>query len=130
MQSIMGAFLTAGYAAAFGAAISASGQSVSSSVQGALTKSYSSAAELAQRYPKHSSGIVAGARDSFIQGQHWAYLAGIVAVAVGAAVMHRFFPGRRAARGRVWRPRPGPAAAARSGGEAPAPPPRRPPPPP
>ncbi len=92
MQSIMGAFLTAGYAAAAGAAIAASGQNVTSSVQSQLTKSFSSAADAAKQYPQYSSKIIAGAKTSFLHGQHWAYLAGIIAVVIGALIMHFFFP--------------------------------------
>src|SRR6476646_673872 len=51
MQSIFGALLTAGYAAAAGAAISASGKNITQSVQSELTKSFSSAADTAARYP-------------------------------------------------------------------------------
>src|SRR4051812_46216929 len=51
MQSIFGALLTAGYAAAASAAISSSGENVNSSVQAELTKSFASAADTAQRYP-------------------------------------------------------------------------------
>lgn len=90
MQSIMGAFLTAGYAA--GAAIAASGHNVTSSVQAQLTKSFSSAADAAQQYPQYSSKIIAGAKTSFLHGQHWAYLAGIIAVVIGAVIMFFFFP--------------------------------------
>jgi MFS transporter, DHA2 family, multidrug resistance protein len=92
MQSIMGAFLTAGYAAAAGAAIAASGQNVTSSVQSQLTKSFSSAADAANQYPQYSSKIIAAAKTSFLHGQHWAYLAGIIAVVIGAVIMHFFFP--------------------------------------
>jgi len=92
MQSIMGAFLTAGYAAAAGTAIAASGQNVTTSVQNELTKSFSSAADAATQYPQYSSQIIAGAKTSFLHGQHWAYLAGIIAVVIGAVVMRFFFP--------------------------------------
>src|SRR6185369_1794646 len=51
MQSIFGALLTAGYAAAAGAAIAASGSHVNDQVQTELTKSFSSAADTAARYP-------------------------------------------------------------------------------
>jgi MFS transporter, DHA2 family, multidrug resistance protein len=92
MQSIMGAFLTAGYAAAAGTAISSSGHNVTTSVQNELTKSFSSAADTATHYPQYSSQIIAGAKTSFLHGQHWAYLAGIIAVVIGAVIMHFFFP--------------------------------------
>src|SRR3954471_16849174 len=51
MQSIFGAVLTAGYAAAAGAAVASSGKNVNSSVQTELTKSFSSATDTAQQYP-------------------------------------------------------------------------------
>src|SRR5205823_10178725 len=51
MQSIFGALLTAGYATAAGALVSSSGKNVTSSTQTELTKSFSSAADTASRYP-------------------------------------------------------------------------------
>jgi hypothetical protein len=93
MQSIFGALLTAGYAAAAGAAVAASGKSVSSQVQAELTKSFSSAADTASRYPQSAQdAIVAGAKAAFLQGDQWAYLAGIVAVLLGAALVFFKFP--------------------------------------
>jgi MFS transporter, DHA2 family, multidrug resistance protein len=92
LQSIMGAFLTAGYAAAAGAAITASGQNVNDTVQGELTKSFSSAADAAQQFPQYQSQIIAGARAAFLQGDQWAYLAGIIAVVLGAALVFFMFP--------------------------------------
>ena len=92
MQSILGALLTAGYAAAAGAAIAASGKNVTSSVQEELTKSFSSASDLAKQYPQYSSKIIAGAKTSFLHGQHWAYAAGIIAVAVAMALVFFLFP--------------------------------------
>jgi DHA2 family multidrug resistance protein-like MFS transporter len=95
MQSIFGALLTAGYAAAAGAAVAASGKSVSSSVQSELTKSFASAADTAQRYPTSiQDEIIAAAKTSFLQGDQWAYVAGIVAVLLGAALVFFAFPKR------------------------------------
>lgn len=99
LQSIMGAFLTAGYAAAASAAIAASGKSVSDNVQSELTKSFSSAADTAQQYPPQiRSDIVAAAKTSFLQGDQWAYLAGIVAVLLGATLVYFLFPKNEAER--------------------------------
>jgi MFS family permease len=93
MQSIFGALLTAGYAAAAGAAVSASGKNVNSSVQTELTKSFASAADTAQRYPPAvQQQIVAAAKTSFLQGDQWAYLAGIIAVLLGATLVFFKFP--------------------------------------
>lgn len=95
MQSIFGALLTAGYAAAAGAAIAASGKSIDSNVEGALTKSFSSAADLAKQYPASvQRQIVEAAKASFLKGDQWAYTAGIIAVLVGATLVFFMFPRR------------------------------------
>ena len=97
MQSIFGALLTAGYAAAAGAAVAASGTNVNSQVQTELTKSFSSAADTAQRYPASvQDNIIAAAKTAFLQGDQWAYLAGIVAVLLGATLVFFMFPKREA----------------------------------
>jgi MFS transporter, DHA2 family, multidrug resistance protein len=92
MQSILGALLTAGYAAAAGAEIAASGTNVTQNVQNQLTKSFDGAEAVAQRYPHYATQITAGAKAAFLQGDQWAYLAGIVAVLLGAAVVAFCFP--------------------------------------
>jgi MFS transporter, DHA2 family, multidrug resistance protein len=93
MQSIFGALLTAGYAAAAGAAVAASGKNVNSNIEAELTKSFSSAADTAQRYPTSvQDQIVAAAKTSFLKGDQWAYTAGIVAVLLGAALVYFMFP--------------------------------------
>jgi DHA2 family multidrug resistance protein-like MFS transporter len=93
LQSIMGIFLTAGYASAAGAAIAASGKNVNDSVQSGLTKSFSSATELAQQYPASTrDNIIAAAQSSFLKGDQWAYLAGIVAALIGAVIVFLLFP--------------------------------------
>lgn len=94
MQSIFGALLTAGYASAVNQAIAGApnGQQVTQSTQSALTKSFASATETAQQYPQYASQIIAGAKTSFVDGQDWAYLAGIIAVLLGAALVFFFFP--------------------------------------
>jgi DHA2 family multidrug resistance protein-like MFS transporter len=95
MQSIFGALLTAGYAAAAGTLIASSGKDVSSSTQAELTKSFSSAADTASRYPSSiQDQIVAGAKTAFLQGDQWAYTAGIVAVLLGATLVYFMFPRR------------------------------------
>jgi MFS transporter, DHA2 family, multidrug resistance protein len=95
MQSIFGALLTAGYAAAAGAAVAASGKNVNNQVQTELTKSFSSAADTASRYPTSvQDQIIAAAKTSFLHGDQWAYLAGIVAVLLGATLVYLKFPKR------------------------------------
>jgi len=94
MQSIMGALLTAGYAAAFSKTISSSPKSsqVTQSVQSELTKSFDGAEAVAKQYPQYATQITAAAKESFIHGQHWAYGSGIIAVVAGAIVVGVFFP--------------------------------------
>jgi hypothetical protein len=93
MQSIFGALLTAGYATAAGTLISSSGKDISANTQAELTKSFSSAADTASRYPSsEQANIIAGAKTAFLQGDQWAYLAGIVAVLAGAVLVYLCFP--------------------------------------
>src|SRR6185369_2008555 len=93
MQSIFGALLTAGYATAAGTLISSSGKDVSASTESELTKSFASAADTAARYPASiQDSIVAGAKTAFLQGDQWAYTAGIVAVVLGAVLVFFCFP--------------------------------------
>jgi EmrB/QacA subfamily drug resistance transporter len=94
LTSIFGALLTAGYASAMGAAIAASpdGAKVTDSTQSQLQLSFASAENLAQQHPQYASQIIAAARQSFLEGDDWAYTAGIVAILVGAALVFTRFP--------------------------------------
>jgi hypothetical protein len=96
MQSVFGALLTAGFSAAMASAIVASpeSQDVAASVVTQLQKSYASAEAVAAQYPAYASQITAAAQASFLQGDDLAYLAGIIAVLVGAAVVYFLFPKR------------------------------------
>src|SRR5690348_1952971 len=96
MQSILGALLTAGYASAFNKLIASSphASQINSSTQATLTKSFSSAANLATQYPAQANAIIKGAQQSFIDGQDWAYLAGLAAITLGAAIVYFLFPKR------------------------------------
>jgi DHA2 family multidrug resistance protein-like MFS transporter len=67
---------------------------VTQSTQNELTKSFSSAADLASQHPHYASAIISGAKTSFLQGDQWAYTAGIIAVIVGAAIVFFGFPQR------------------------------------
>jgi len=68
---------------------------VTSSTQAELTKSFSSAADTATRYPSSiQDQIIAGAKTAFLQGDQWAYIAGIVAVLLGATLVFFMFPKR------------------------------------
>ena len=94
MQSILGALLTAGYAASVNKLIEQSPNSdqVTSAVQSELAKSFSSAENTAEQYPQYADAIIQGAKDSFVAGQDWAYIAGIVAVLIGAVIVAWKFP--------------------------------------
>lgn len=96
MQSLFGALLTAGYASAMASAIanapSADQSLLTDNVQAELMKSFSSAAALAQQYPQYASSIIAAAQSAFLDGDAWAYIAGIVAILLGAALVFLRFP--------------------------------------
>jgi len=94
MQSIMGALLTAGYAAAAAAAIGSSpnASKVTTSVQSELTKSFDGAEAIAKQYPQYSTGIISAAKQSFLQGDQWAYASGAIAVALGIILVFFCFP--------------------------------------
>ncbi len=94
MQSIFGALLTAGYAAAAGTALASADNTTLDSVQSQLTKSFDGAEAIAAEYPQYASGITAAAKEAFLHGDQWAYTAGIVAVLIGAAVVFFLFPRR------------------------------------
>ncbi len=96
MQSILGALLTAGYAAAIATAIAAApnADQVTASVQTQLQKSFDGAEAIAQQYPQYSAQITAAAKSSFLAGDRWAYLAGIIAILIGAALVLLRFPGK------------------------------------
>ena len=94
MQSIFGALLTAGYATAAAAALTGAppNPDLTTSVQEQLTMSYAGAADIGQRYPQYSTQIIGAAKEAFLAGDQWAYLAGILAVLLGAALVFLKFP--------------------------------------
>jgi hypothetical protein len=96
MQSVLGALLTAGYAASFRSAIAASpdANSVSDQVVTTLTKSFAGAEAVAARFPQYAPEITQAARDSFMAGQHNAYVAGFVAMVLGTLLAYFGFPDR------------------------------------
>jgi EmrB/QacA subfamily drug resistance transporter len=96
MQSILGALLAAGYAAAVAAAIAAAPNKaeITANTTTQLEKSFASADQIAQQYPQYASQITAGAKESFLAGADWAYLAGIVAILLGATLVFFMFPKR------------------------------------
>ena len=92
MTSIFGALLTAGYASAMGTAIVESGKHISESTQAQLQLSYASAENVAAHHPASASQITAAAQSSFLDGDQWAYVAAMIAVLIGMALVYRFFP--------------------------------------
>jgi MFS family permease len=94
MQSIFGALLAASFASAMAGAIGTSPEAsqVTSSVQSQLTKSFASAETTAEHYPQYASQITAAAKQSFLDGDQWAYTAGIVAVLLGGVLVFCCFP--------------------------------------
>ena len=50
------------------------------------------AANTAEQYPQYAQPIVQAARTSFLDGGDWTYAAGMIAVAIGIAVVFFLFP--------------------------------------
>jgi hypothetical protein len=94
LQSILGALLTAGYATALAATIdsSSAASTITDDTRAELLRSYSSAEATARQYPQYADQITDAAREAFTQGQNWAYLAGAVAIAMGAVLVATMFP--------------------------------------
>ncbi len=94
MQSILGALLAAGYAAAMSAQAGAAPEQITDSVQAELTKSFASAEAVGAQYPQYATQITSAAKAAFLQGDQWAYIAGIVAILLGAILVRTRFPNR------------------------------------
>ena len=92
MQSGFGALLTAGYAASVSAQIAASDKSVTDATQAQLTKSFDGAEAVAAQHPEYADAIIAGAKQAFLDGDDWAYTAGVVAILLGAVLVFFMFP--------------------------------------
>jgi MFS transporter, DHA2 family, multidrug resistance protein len=95
-NSLFGAILAAGYAAAIAAAIAASGSSaaIPPDVTNQLEMSYAGAQAVATQYPQYATEITAAAKQAFLAGDQNAYIAGIVSVLIGAAIVLVAFPRR------------------------------------
>jgi nitrate/nitrite transporter NarK len=94
MTSLFGALLTAGYANAMASAIgsSADAADVTQSTQSQLTMSFEGATGIAAQHPQYASQITAAAKQSFLDGDQWAYIAGLIMVLIGMFVVYRFYP--------------------------------------
>jgi MFS family permease len=92
--ALFGALLAAGYAAAMTAAIAAApeGAAAPPAAISGLTMSYAGAQTVAAEYPQYATQITAAAKSSFLAGDSQAYLAGIIAVLLGAALVFFIFP--------------------------------------
>lgn len=96
LQSILGSILTAGYANHLRESIASSpnADQVTSQTETALTKSFSSAEVLAERYPQYAEQIIAAAREAFVHGDTLAYGAAVLIVLAGAVVVFLGYPRR------------------------------------
>jgi MFS transporter, DHA2 family, multidrug resistance protein len=92
-NSLFGALLAAGYAASITASLAAAGQtSIPPNVSNELEMSYAGAQAVAGEYPEYATQITAAAREAFLAGDQQAYIAGIIAVLVGGALVFLVFP--------------------------------------
>jgi len=93
-NSLFGALLASGYAAAIAAQLASEpdASQIPASVTSSLEMSYAGAQTVAAEYPQYASQITAAAQASFLAGDQYAYIAGIIAVLVGAALVFLVFP--------------------------------------
>ena len=63
---------------------------------GGETPAWQPPAYTPQQYPQYGSQIISAAKTSFLQGDQWAYTAGIVAILLGAVLVFFCFPKREA----------------------------------
>jgi hypothetical protein len=77
-------------------AIGSSGASskITESTQSQLTMSFEGAQAIADQpqNQQYASQITEAAKQAFLQGDQWAYLAGLVMVVIGMLVVWRFYP--------------------------------------
>jgi len=95
-NSLFGALLAAGYAAVMAATLATypNAAEVPASVSSGLEISYAGAQAVAQQYPQYATQITAAAKTAFLAGDQNAYIAGIIAVLIGAALVFFIFPNR------------------------------------
>ena len=98
LQAVLGSILTAGYAAAMAKSLGSATdlESMTASTQAALQVSYASAADVSAQYPQYSAQILQAAQDAFLGGSNWAYLAAVIAVLIGGALVLLRLPGAKA----------------------------------
>lgn len=96
MQALLGAVLASGFAAAFAAQISASSEAatVTDEITEALQSSFASAAHVAEQYPQYADQILAGARESMLEGSLLAFFIGAGVILLGALAVRLGLPSR------------------------------------
>jgi MFS family permease len=96
MQALLGAVLGRGFAQSFAQQIDASDQAstISGEVTRALQSSYSSASNIAEKYPQYADEIMQAAKLSLEQGALQAYLIGGGVMLVGVLVIWLGVPNR------------------------------------
>ena len=75
-------------------ALSATGDAsqVPATVTNSLTMSYAGAQAVAAQYPQYAAQITTAAKTAFLAGDQYAYIAGVIAVLIGAALVFFIFP--------------------------------------
>jgi MFS transporter, DHA2 family, multidrug resistance protein len=93
-QSIFGALLAAAYAASMAAQLAGypNASQVPPSVASGFESSFAGAQSVAAQYPQWANQITAAAKTAFLAGDQNAYLAGIIAILIGAMLVYFIFP--------------------------------------
>jgi hypothetical protein len=82
--------LTAHYASAM--ADQSVSSLVSSATEAQLQLSFASAENIAANHPQDADAIITAAKSSFLDGDQWAYGAGLVSVLIGTVLVFFVFP--------------------------------------
>jgi EmrB/QacA subfamily drug resistance transporter len=93
-QSIMGAVLAAGYAASFDSQLAATSgaDQITTATKETLTRSYSGAVEIADKYPQYKAEILNAGQQAFVDGSHLGFAVGVAGALLAIAITWFFFP--------------------------------------
>ena len=97
-QSIMGTVLAAGYAASFDSQLAAQPgtDQITATTKETLTRSFSGAVEIADKYPQYEAAVLDAGQQAFVKGSQLGFAVGVTGSLLAIAITWFFFPRRDA----------------------------------
>jgi EmrB/QacA subfamily drug resistance transporter len=97
-QSMMGAVLAAGYAASFDSQLASQPgtDQITATTKETLTRSYSGAVEIADKYPQYKAAVLDAGQQAFVKGSQLGFAVGVIGALLAIAITWFFFPRRDA----------------------------------